>query len=383
MGWFPFRKKKKTNEEPFEQMTVDEALKKYTVDEEGTKDKVLKLASDACDQIAEVKRALAEAREEYDAVTEYLSDIQRIELIDEKERQPIEEAAWELVDIMENQKKIKPQEKKITDLQYENLLMFEEDIKRELPKLKEQEKYQQLVKEDLRQLEGEKGVQNYEKHEALSKKDFLKKLSIGSLIMMFGIFIMLFMFEHYTEADLTGPFFLSGVLAMALIFYVVVAERKTIYRQKMAEKRLNRVIVLINKTKIKYVNCTAAIDYAYEKYHVNSCKDLEFQYMEFVKAKERMELFEKSNEELRAAQLKLTHELGKYEIEDADVWCYQAKAIVDKKEMVEVRHRLNVRRQKLRERIDYNSKQLELSMNSLMGLRSRHAEYDQEIRAMI
>ncbi|HEX3076710.1 MAG TPA: hypothetical protein VHQ24_07605, partial [Lachnospiraceae bacterium] len=45
----------------------------------------------------------------------------------------------------------------------------------------------------------------------------------------------------------------------------------------------------------------------------------------------------------------------KYEVNDPDIWTYQAAAIFDSKEKVEIRHRLNVRRQKLRERIEYNT----------------------------
>jgi regulator of replication initiation timing len=51
------------------------------------------------------------------------------------------------------------------------------------------------------------------------------------------------------------------------------------------------------------------------------------------------------------------HELKKFNILDAEIWIYQPSAILDNKEMVEVRHRLNVRRQKLRERIEANNEQ--------------------------
>ena len=49
----------------------------------------------------------------------------------------------------------------------------------------------------------------------------------------------------------------------------------------------------------------------------------------------------------------------KYQIADPEVWIYQPTAILDSREMVEVRHRLNVRRQKLRERMEINQKQKE------------------------
>ena len=41
-------------------------------------------------------------------------------------------------------------------------------------------------------------------------------------------------------------------------------------------------------------------------------------------------------------------------IADSDIWASQALAIIDEREMVEIRHVFNQGRQRLRERIEYN-----------------------------
>ena len=386
MGLFSFFKKKRPKDsldERFERMTVDEALKKYAAASEGTKEEVLDLARMNCEQIAEVKRQLEEAKAEYEAVTAYLSDIQRIDMIPVDSRKKIEEVADQIVQSQTEQKKIKLESKTLSDVQYQNLSQFEEDIARELPKLKQQEEYQVLVKEDLRQLEGEKGVQSYEVESALAKKDFLRKLSIVSLVLILGIFMLLLMLDNVTEADLMLPFFISGAFSVLLIFYIVAEERRSMFRLRSAEQKLNRAILLINKVKIKYINCTSSIEYAYEKYHVNSYKELNYQWTEYNKMKERMRRMEKSNEASKRYQNQLIKELRSFGVEDAEVWCHQAIALVDNKEMVEVRHHLNVRRQKLRELIDYNIKQMDLAMNAMMSLRSRHPECEDEIQGIM
>jgi hypothetical protein len=386
MGLFSFFRNKKTlssSDENFEQMSVDEALKKYATAREGTREEVLELAKINCEQIAEVKRQLEEAKAEYEAVSAYLADILRIDMIPEESRIKIEEAAEQIVQSELEQKKFKQENKTLSDLQFHNLAQFEEDIERELPKLSKEEEYQMLVKEDLRQLEGEKGVQRYEIVSAIEKKNFIKKLSVASLILILGIFMMLLMLDNMTEADLMLPFFMSGVMSILLIFYIVAEERRCMLRLRKAEKNLNRAIMLINKVKIKYINCTSCIDYAYEKYHVNSYAELNYQWKEYCKMKERMLRFEKSSEAGKHYQGLLIKELRKYEVEDAEVWCYQAVALLDKKEMVEVRHHLNVRRQKLRERVDFNVKQMDLAMNAMMSLRSRHPECEDAIHKVM
>lgn len=386
MGLFSFLKKKKVSglsDDKFEQMTVEEALKRYANAREGSKEEVLQIARDGCEQIAEVKRQLEEAKAEYEAVTSYLTDIQRIDMIPAEGRLKIEEAAEQILQLELEQKKYKQENKTLSEVQYHNLAQFEEDIKRELPKLKEQEEYQMLIKEDLRQLEGEKGIQRYEIESALAKKEFVKKLSIASLVLILGIFLMLLMLDQMTKADMLLPFFMSGVMAILLILYIVLEERRSLLRLRTAEMKMNRAINLINKIKIKYINCTSSIDYAYEKYHINSYAELNYHWKEYKKMKERIERVEKSTLESNYFQSQLVKELRLHGIEDAQSWCYQAVALLDKKEMVEVRHRLNVRRQKLRERIDFNIKQMDLAMNAMMSLRSRHPEYEDEIHRIM
>ena len=45
-------------------------------------------------------------------------------------------------------------------------------------------------------------------------------------------------------------------------------------------------------------------------------------------------------------------ELKRFGLKDCDIWLGQIAAIVEPKEMVEVRHNLNVQRQKLREQLE-------------------------------
>mgnify|MGYP006990129913 CR=1 FL=1 len=50
----------------------------------------------------------------------------------------------------------------------------------------------------------------------------------------------------------------------------------------------------------------------------------------------------------------LTTQMKKIGLKDPEIWIYQPEALADEKEMVEVRHRLNDRRGKLREKMEYN-----------------------------
>ncbi|MGN1083609.1 MAG: hypothetical protein ACI4QX_01280, partial [Lachnospiraceae bacterium] len=72
-----------------------------------------------------------------------------------------------------------------------------------------------------------------------------------------------------------------------------------------------------------------------------------------------------------------------YGVTDPGIWVLQPQALLDEKEMVEVRHSLNVRRQKLREHIDYNMKQKEENEAAILRFVSEHPEYADEMKGLI
>jgi hypothetical protein len=79
----------------------------------------------------------------------------------------------------------------------------------------------------------------------------------------------------------------------------------------------------------------------------------------------------------------LVHTLSRIGVKDCDIWFYQAKALCDPKEMVEVRHDLNVRRQQLRDRMDYNTGVLEKSINELERIRNISKEYENDVEQVL
>lgn len=384
MGFFSFLRKKKKDEAEFHQMTIEEALKKYGGEEENLNaSDVIKKAEDACIQVCDVEAEYEEVKKEYEAVTGYLADIQRIDLIPMEERENIDDAARKIINLTKERMKFKNNNHSIDDTQYHYMEQFEEDIPKELERMKKQEEYQMLVKNDLRQLEGEKGVLNYEKESALNKMSFLKRLSIIVCILALSVFMLLFILSESTGKDFTVPFFATGLMALALVLYIILESRNSVYRLRMAEKKLNKVVNLTNKIKIKLVNSTSTLEYSYEKYRVHSYNELMYLWNEFVKLKDESEMFKKNTELLESYNETLMEELGNRGIKDTEVWIFQPEALLDKKEMVEVRHRLNNRRQKLREQIENVGSSRDVMKNSLLSLRKNYPQYKDAIEEII
>jgi len=89
---------------------------------------------------------------------------------------------------------------------------------------------------------------------------------------------------------------------------------------------------------------------------------------QFVKIKDENKKYRSNSQLLEYYYERLINELKRFGVNDAEIWIYQPSAILDSREMVEIRHRLNVRRQKLRERIDTYQKQKEEAAKNIISM---------------
>ena len=80
---------------------------------------------------------------------------------------------------------------------------------------------------------------------------------------------------------------------------------------------------------------------------------------------------------------KLLKILKRYQLKDPDRWTHQALAIIDNKEMVEIRHGLIVRRQSLRSQLDYNQKVAETASNEIREVATLYPQYKGEISDLL
>ena len=79
----------------------------------------------------------------------------------------------------------------------------------------------------------------------------------------------------------------------------------------------------------------------------------------------------------------LIHELARYRISSPERWLGHPAALLDKRETVEMRHNLIVRRQALRKQMDYNRDVSETARREIMDIAESYPEYAAEIREMV
>ncbi len=324
-----------------------------------------------------------QARNEYGLVTNYLSDVQKIETLTGEGRAEVEAAARSLLTLEGEKERLKQKAPAISDAQKGFFSLHEEEIPETIKWLRGEEDRQREIEGKMKYLAGEKAAYRMEQEECLERNEFLKRLMLGISIGVAGFLVLFLIISRQTGKDLRIPFLLTVIAALFFAMYVVVTTRKNIYNMKVAELKRNKVITVENKIKLRYVNCTWGIEYAYEKYHATSAQQLETMWKEYLRIRAEEELKrrnEHQQEVYRSAIIKVLRRVG---VMDAGIWVMQPQALVDKNEMVEVRHNLNVRRQKLREHIDYNMKQKEKNEGAIIRFVKEHPEYAEEMKGLI
>lgn len=343
-------KKKKTFEEKFEELDSEVLTDKDYRDAS----KVEQYVVERLEQIVEIAKEIEDEKAEYRIVTSYLNDIHKLQDLPEAEKKKIEETAANVVQLNSARTEFLNSAKKLTDAQFAQIEREEKEIPNAIRRLAANEAYQDTLKRDMKYLEREKSRLALHREYLSRQQNTLRRfLYVFSGVMLFLAAAMAIMQEmmgvsfHYGYVMLI----LLAVLGICGAALKIMGNHTEI---RTAEKSINRAITLLNKVKFKYVNVTNAIDYACEKYHVRRSSELnqmwEF-YMEAVKEREK---YERTSEDLDYFNGRLVRLLKNYQLYDPQIWVTQTIALVDHREMVEITHNLVNRRQKLRDRIEYN-----------------------------
>lgn len=332
-----------------------------------------------CETILEMKRLKEESKTEYSAVTDYLSDIQLITNADAKQAATIENTSRQIVNLNKEIEKYRGRDGRLTPSQYQKMEKYADEIPKEIKKLEENEDYFRKIKSDLRYLEEEKERIRNRQRNLYAQQKYLKRISIiiGVLMVcLFGVFIGL---SIAFRTDMTIPYLVTIALVAVGMLYIFLEGRKNKSGMKKNQKEKARAITLTNKVKIKYINTSNLLDYLYQKFQVENADMLRYQHEEYLKAKQAERMFRDNTEKLEDYQQKLSICMKKLGVRDCDIWAFQAEALVDPKEMVELRHQLNVRRQKLRVQMDQQDKMQQKCFKDVQELLEKQPEYKEHL----
>ena len=313
-----------------------------------------KYVVDLCKQMIQASKDMEDSKSEYQLVTNYLTDIQILEDLTDAERKPILECATQVAKLEKQRTDFLKTKRRLTDTQFAQMQEEEENLPGVIRRLKANEADLDAIKRNMAYLEGKKLEWSMQRSDSTK----VQKVTRTAACYLLAVFITLFAFvgilSWYLNRDLQLVFTIMGFAAVGAGAFILIRYQDSTREIRQADVNRNQAITLENRVKIRYVNTKNAVDFICEKYHVRNAKELEFLYGQYQEEAREKETFRKTSDDLDYYTQNLLQYLTRLRMYDTRVWLTHANALVDSREMVELKHELLTRRQKLRARMEYS-----------------------------
>ncbi|MDE6618924.1 MAG: hypothetical protein K2K74_00250 [Lachnospiraceae bacterium] len=338
----------------------------------------------AClEQMSEASKELDILGGEYNLVTSYLTDMEELEAQPEEVKEQLKAYATKIIELENGREKLDKKRRIMKPEDYLRMERVEQYMPEGYHKLKEAEDYQVLVKKDMGRLDGERHAYYYRKNELQNALQNAKGITIMCVVSMLFLILILTVISAALELDVTLGYAIAILIMASTLAFVFVKFHEWQRELVKVEKGINKLVLLHNTVKIRYVNNTNLLEYLYVKYDVNSSNELKKlwdKYLEENIHREQEKQMEQDMDFNEAALIKL---LRGCNIADPNVWLHQAAALIDNKEMVEIRHDLIIRRQKLRKQMEYNAKAAQEAQDEVKDIVEKYPEYAQRVLDLV
>lgn len=338
---------------------------------------------DCLEQMEEGSREVELLTGEYSLITDYLTDIEEIEALPENRLKELEKTANELVGFDNEIKKFREKKNRMSDIEYYTIRKQDDEVEEGIKNIREAEKYAVLVKKDLRRLDGERQAMEFRKHENRKRMTNLKGMVTIFISAYVLCMLLLLVFQFGFKLEVFIGYFLATALVAIACAFVAIKYMDAGRELKKTIAEINKLIQLQNTVKIRYVNNRKLLEYLYLKYHVENGEKLDKLWIAYQKEKEERRQFTEAEAKYEFYTKQLISMLSSVRIKYPDRWLYQIRAFIDKREMVEIRHELILKRQGIREKIETSRKLAENARDEIKDVVKLYPEYAREILELV
>lgn len=335
------------------------------------------------EQMRDCEEEIRALTREYSRVTSHLTDMEEIEALPDPERETVRAAAEKIYVYEQQQSEYLERKSRMSDSEFQKVERMESEVEEGIEKLNSAEEYQDKIRQDLNRLAGERHAYQYRRHELERTAVNMRGMMIICSFAFVTCMILLLLLRVLLEMDVQIGCLLAVAATVIAVFFIYLKYTESVKELHRVEKTVNRLILLQNRVKIRYVNNTNLLDYLYVKYQVTSAGELETLWNNYQEEKEERQKFRELHADLDYCQRELLKLLRRYHVQDPDIWLHQTQALLAHGEMVEIRHGLIVRRQKLRKQMEYNENLAESAKAEIKSLAEEFPIYRDEIFAMV
>lgn len=335
------------------------------------------------EQVKDASNELDKLSYEYNVVTAALKDMDELEALPPVEKNRVMEYAKKVLYLEKETSDYEKKKSKMPEAQYYRMEQYEDSAAKIYDEMKTAEKYREMIRDDLARLDSEKQAYSYRRGELVHGIANSKGMVCICLIAMCILFVMLLIMQMTFEMEVSVGYLLTILVGSVSATFIYMKYQDQKQELSRVEKNRNRIILLQNTVKIRYVNNVNLLDYLYLKYNVKHAKEWKQLCDLYEEEKKARAQNEQNEEEMEFYQGELLRILRCYQLSDARVWIRHPVALYDHKEMVEIRHEHIVRRQKLRAQMDYNRKLAKEGERLLKDFIRDNPSYSKEILGMM
>lgn len=135
-------------------------------------------------------------------------------------------------------------------------------------------------------------------------------------------FVMLLVLQFGFDMDTKIGFIITSMAVVVVVFMLYMKFTEDSKDVKKTAKAINRIILLQNTVKIRYVNNKNLLDYLYTKYNTTSAKELLKVWNLYEEERELRDKNAENETLLSASQSELKKKLSKYHLHDVQTWVF-------------------------------------------------------------
>ncbi len=331
------------------------------------------------EQIREAEEELSRLSDEYAVVTQHLKDAEELERLPRADAEAVRLLARRLEALEAEWESLRGKRLRLTEEEYEHMKRQEGGVEEGISKLREAEGYNAVVKQDLQRLDRERHAYEYRRNELETMLSNAKGSAVIFLASLAVCLVILLFLQYGMELETKAGYVIAIGIVAPLILLLAVRYGQADRELLRVERDINRLIQLQNKVKLRYVNNIHLLEYLYLKYNTKSCGALERVWRLYREEQEQRRQYNETESKVIYYRKELLELLKQYPVSAPERWLTQYKALLDKREMVEIRHELVERRGALRRQMEYNNAVAETARCELKDITVQYPAYASEI----
>jgi hypothetical protein len=162
---------------------------------------------------------------------------------------------------------------------YDNSLVemfkLEEDASMAIPQIKDAEKHQRALRQDIGYLRGEREELTTERDDMGQTLVFIHRFTIGMVILFGAVSLVLVYLYIFAGREIFLPTSILILLVMAIVSLLYIFRNRLRREMRFNLRKQHRAVSLLNKKSVVFAYYTNYLRYSYQKYKVKNARTLE------------------------------------------------------------------------------------------------------------